>query len=106
MSRKEMLDAHLKIYEGSDNWSALYVDGQLDYVGDHSNVTERVYELLEVHVEQSDSFIVGRTSDGREVVAQTEGEIIGYERQRDAAEDRIRELQDEMAQLRKEFNLN
>lgn len=35
-------------FSGSEDWSALYVDGRLDKVGDHYLVDERIADFLNV----------------------------------------------------------
>lgn len=46
-------------YSGSQEWSALYVDGKLDTVGDHYLISERLEDLLGVEVVESDAFMQG-----------------------------------------------
>jgi hypothetical protein len=41
-------------FEIGDGWSALYVDGRLDKIGDSHNVTERIEELLGVDCQESE----------------------------------------------------
>jgi hypothetical protein len=51
----------LVIYQENE-WSALYVEGKLDIVGDHYLIEERVYQFLEIDVRQSNSFMLGGNS--------------------------------------------
>jgi hypothetical protein len=46
-------------YTGSEDWSALYVDGELDRVGDHYLIDERIQELYKVEDIRSDNFMRG-----------------------------------------------
>lgn len=46
-------------FSGFGEWSALYVDGRLDCVGDHYVVDERISELLGVVTEYADAFMQG-----------------------------------------------
>lgn len=55
------------LYEGSEDWSALYEDGKLIEVGDHYWVQEKLLQLLGIEVVQSDDFIRGGSA--REDVA-------------------------------------
>lgn len=65
------------VYEGSQEWSAVYVDGVLDRVGDHYLADERIRELFEVETIQSDDFMLGREG-GREIVAKTLDDLNAY----------------------------
>jgi len=76
--------ADLVIYRGTGEWSALYMDGKLERVGDHYLINERIEELLGIQVVDSDDFLRG--SDGRET-AQTLEEIETY---RHLREDELR----------------
>jgi polysaccharide deacetylase 2 family uncharacterized protein YibQ len=69
-------------YSGSSEWSALYVDGKLDRVGDHYTVDERISDLTGVTVVSSDDFLRGGNS--REDVAQTLEDIETYAKSADA----------------------
>lgn len=105
MSREDTLHNEYKIYQGSGEWSALYINGRLDYAGDHSNVEERIHELFEIEVECSDSFMLGNRNAKRDDVAKTEAAIEAYDNMREGAQRRLEELQRESELLRKEFNL-
>lgn len=71
----EKLD--VRKYEGSSDWSALYVDGELRTVGDHYLISEAIENLFKIEVIQSDSFLQGgnQYSD----VAKTVQEIEAYD---------------------------
>jgi hypothetical protein len=48
------------IYQGTGEWSALYVDGKLDTVGDHYRIyEERLPQLVGAEVRYSDAFLQG-----------------------------------------------
>lgn len=77
----------------SDDWAALYVDGNLVTVGDSYLAEEKAFELLGVKQIQDDSFMRGQTSsDG---VAVTLAAVNEYRATRDAAEAKARELREE-----------
>jgi hypothetical protein len=80
-------------YTGDADWSALYVDGKLDRVGDHYLIDERIAELVNVENYNSNYFLLG--GESREGVAATTAEIDQYasakkELEREAAELRRR----------------
>jgi hypothetical protein len=60
-------------YTGSEDWSALYVDGDLDRVGDHYLIDERIQELYKVEDIRSDDFMRG--GNYSHDVAQTLAEV-------------------------------
>ena len=64
-------------YSSSEDWSALYIDGKLYYVGDHYRVDERISELLGVETISSDAFMKG--GNQRKDVANTLDELHNYE---------------------------
>ena len=61
------------VYEGSEDWSALYHRGKLVEVGDHYWVNEKLLQILGVQTIQSDDFLRGGNS--REDVAPDLGAI-------------------------------
>lgn len=71
-----MTDKKLTIIRGSGDWSALYVDGKLDRVGDHYWVDERAFDLAGVEEIQSDDFLQG--GDSRDSTARTLEEMSLY----------------------------
>lgn len=88
-------------YEGTGEWSALYVDGKLDKVGDHYLIEERISELAGVTCIQSDDFLRG--GDTREDVAPTLEALEQHSSQLSDAEEskerRIAELKAELEAL-------
>lgn len=90
----------LVMYRGSGEWSALYVDGTLERVGDHYYVEERIFELLSVEIVQSDDFMRGR--DTREDVASTLEYLEDFRVAREAALQKADELQAEAKRLSQE----
>lgn len=66
-------------YTGPNDWSALYVDGNLETVGDHHNVDERIAELCGVELREGDDFLMG--SHKRIDTADTLDEIETYLRE-------------------------
>jgi predicted trehalose synthase len=70
------------LYEGTGEWSALYVDGKLDTVGDHYLAAERINELFGVVVIQSDDFLLGNPNASRQDVAQTMDRVAHYNKSR------------------------
>lgn len=103
-------------YVGSGEWSALYVDGELDRIGDHYRIDERIAELLGVEVREGaegSDFLrggdgVART--GGPSPAQTLAEAEAYTEERDRAvheaDDMIRkadELAREAAKIKKRY---
>lgn len=69
-------------------WSALYVDGRLEKIGDHYVVNEFAFELAKVQVIQDDAFLRGgdgveRNGDKSTGPARTLEEIEAYRHMRD-----------------------
>jgi len=85
-------------YEGSDEWSALYVDGKLDTVGDHYHATERIEQLVGVKVIQNDDFLRG--GNYRADVAPTLEDLNLYVRERERREAEAARLRAQAAELR------
>lgn len=77
-------------YSGSNEWSALYVDGELDRVGDHYLIDERIADIAGVHNHYSNDFMRGGQS--REDVAKTLVEINQYSNKAYANHDKAMEL--------------
>jgi hypothetical protein len=90
------LEIHYDTTHGE--WAALYVNGQLDRVGDNFYLTEeRAFELAGITVVHDGAFMRGQTqADG---VAQTLDEVAAYRQQRDAARAEAQRLRDEAARL-------
>lgn len=85
-------------YTGPNDWSALYVDGELEIVGDHTQVDERIFEICNVEVRISDDFLMGGNS--RNDVAQNMEELETYQyRQRDRTIKLANDLREKAADL-------
>lgn len=65
------------VYEGSGDWSALYVGGKLVLSGDHYLIDEKIRQIFNVETIQSDSFMRG--GDYASDVAPTIDDIRSYE---------------------------
>jgi hypothetical protein len=66
-------------YTGPNDWSALYVDGNLETVGDHNLIDERISELCNIEVRDGDDFLLG--SHKKIDTADTLDEIEAYLRE-------------------------
>lgn len=88
-------------YSGSEDWSALYIDGQLDTVADHYLVDERISELLGVETVSSDDFMRG--GNYREDVAKTLDEIEDYTNSEIEKENKVTELLAKKSALEEEI---
>lgn len=82
-------------YEGE--WAALYVNGNLEEVGDSYHAEERAFELLGVTTIQDDAFMRGQTQ--RSGVANTLAEVEEYRVARRAALDLAASLREQAAVL-------
>jgi len=95
------------LYGGGSEWSALYVKGKLEEVGDHYWVEEKLHQILGIEEISSDDFLRG--GNQREDVAQTLEEIQDYRSARDAEEARKREgvqaLFDQLADIEPDEDL-
>lgn len=87
-------------YRGSGEWSALYVNGNLDQVGDHYVIDERISEIAGVTVIHSDAFIRG--GDQRENVAPDLDTVNNWEEDREAARRKVVELRAQSANALRE----
>jgi hypothetical protein len=65
---------HVLVCQGSDEWSALYVDGELVRHGDHYLIDEQLRVLFDVITVTTNAFVV-TNKQGREVACQTLDEI-------------------------------
>lgn len=74
-----MADAKYVVYQGSDDWSALYVDGKLHRVSDHYLIDEELRSLFGVETVQSDAFLLGDPHASRSAVAPTLEAIEAFE---------------------------
>ncbi len=81
-------------YTSSSEWSALYVDGKLDRIGDHYLIEERIAELLGVEMREDaecNDFLrggdgVARTGGPSPAQTLAEAEAYGEERAQALAE--------------------
>jgi hypothetical protein len=72
---------HVLVCQGSDEWSALYVDGELVRHGDHYLIDEQLRVLFDVITVTTNAFVV-TNKQGREAACQTLDEIRELERTR------------------------
>lgn len=105
MSTKKELP-EMRVYIGDGEWSALYVNSQLDTVGDHYLSDERIRSIAGVVEVFSEDFMRGQNT--REGVAKTVDEVEEYrtaredrERRAEELEQQARELERQAAELRK-----
>jgi len=95
------------VYEGSQEWSALFVNGERRQIGDHYLTDEAIRELFGVKTIQSDDFLLGGDGSGRDGTpppARTLAEVEAYTAERTAREVRAGELRAEAARLVAEAN--
>jgi hypothetical protein len=88
------------LYVGSGEWSALYVNGVLETVGDHYLADERIRKIFGVAVVDSDDFLRG--GNGRTDVARTVQDIAAYAMARDDRLRRAAELREQAVALEAE----
>jgi hypothetical protein len=88
--------AEFVVYEGGGEWSALYIDGKLDRVGDHYLIDERIRQLIGVKTVQSDDFLRGGTQ--RSHVAPTLEELAQYTKAREHRLTKAAQLRAEAAE--------
>lgn len=91
---------NMTLYRGSGEWSALYVNGTLDRVGDHYLADERIAELAGVEIVQSDDFLCGGST--RKDVAVTLEELNAYVTDRQERIRRAEQLRQQAAALNEE----
>lgn len=96
MSEREITGDDIVIYE-AEEWSALYVRGRLDRVGDSYLADERVRELLGITHIQDDAFLRGQ--DQRSGVAQTLEELRQFQVTREANRKEALRLQREANEM-------
>lgn len=82
--------------EEVEEWSALYVDGKLDRVGDSYLIDERIQQLTGV-ISREGNFLLG--GNHRDDVAQTVEEITAYENAREAENNEAARLEAQAAEL-------
>ena len=88
-------------YTGSDEWSALYIDGKLDKVGDHYLIDERIQELVGVEVFDSNDFLLG--GDSLSDVAETLEEIQKYTDEQNVRKESIAIIEEEIFRLQQKI---
>lgn len=93
-------DRNLTLIVGDGEWSALYVDGELDTYGDHYLSDERIRELAGVTVEHSNDF--HRTLAGVEFIAQDLEEFARWQQEAQQKMEKISALRAEATRLRVE----
>lgn len=81
-----MTNKPIQIHHSDGEWSGLYVDGKLEYVGDTSNVYDKLCEMFGIEQEYDNAFMRGQ--DKRDGVAKTVEEAEEYKRQRDKMRER------------------
>jgi hypothetical protein len=84
-------------YDPDGEWAALYVDGQLERVGDGYLAEERAFELLGVKTCQDNAFLRGQNE--RAGVARTLTEVAEYRAERERKTQRANELRAEAIRL-------
>lgn len=89
--------SRLTLMVGEHQWSALYVDGKLDRVGDHDVVNERIREVLGIDVDYSNDFMRG--GEYREDVAKSLNEVSDYRAAREEREQKANLLRAQAAEL-------
>ena len=84
-----------------DEWTAVYLDGELQRVGDSYLADEWMQERFGVKVIHDGAFMRGQQTCGG--VAKTLDEVEAYRAERDAKRARQRELQAEIDRLQAEL---
>jgi hypothetical protein len=84
-------------YDPDGEWAALYIDGDLDRVGDAYLAEEKAFDLLGVKIVRDGAFLRGQTSAAG--CAQTLDELGAYRDQRDAAQAEAARLREDAAAL-------
>lgn len=85
----------------ADEWGGLYVDGKLEYVGDTSNVYDKICEMFGIEGVYDDAFMKGQ--DKRDGVAKTVEEAEEYGRQREKMRERANALRAEADALERRY---
>ena len=80
----------------SGEWSALYIDGELNIYWDHFLFYVRLYSLLDINVEDSDDWL---GKDNRTAL-NTLAEVEEVRKVKETAQARIEQLEEEIARLR------
>ena len=87
----------LVIYEGTDEWSGLYADGELVEVGDHYVINEKAFALAHIEVIQSDDYMQGGRQRGE--AAPTLNDVHAYADTRKSEKARAAQLRLRAADL-------
>lgn len=87
------------ILQGSSDWSALYVDNQLDIYGDHDTVHEALFEKLGVETRYTNDWIKNPLSN-TPTVAGSLAEVEEFRQEKLDAAQKIIELEDEIERLK------
>lgn len=83
----EQAEPKFVLFHIGEGWSALYVDGRLDRIGDSHNVTERIEELLGVVFQESDVMdAIQQRSDAPGTLAELREQEARQRELRDTAE--------------------
>lgn len=90
-------------YTGTGEWSAVYLDGELQAVGDHYVVDDWIEGHFGIESESSDDFMRG--GEDREDVAQTLSAIERHRSVREHNEAEAQRLRDEAKILLRQANL-
>lgn len=91
---------HVLVCQGSDEWSALYVDGELVRHGDHYLIDEQLRVMFDVVSVQTNDFLT--RENGRDGAAKTLDEVRHIEAGRTQAKRLADEKRDAARQLLKE----
>ena len=90
------------VYQGDADWSAVYLNGKLERVGDHYLADEWIREHFGVQTVQSNDFLRG--GNGRADVAPTLDDLDAYSIDRASRQERAEELRRQAAELEAEAN--
>lgn len=89
----------IELHSGTEEWSALYVYGQLAVYGDHYLCHERILQMFGIKVVEDDAWLLGGHGRRGEPIAQTLNEVIDYAVSRIDREATAQDLRDEAARL-------
>lgn len=92
-----MAESKVEVHVGSSEWSAVYLDGKLQRVGDHYLAEEWLRDHFGVTEVYSDDFMMG--GNDREHVAETVAQVTEYREMREAREAHAARLREEAARL-------
>lgn len=92
----------MELHTGTEDWSALYVDGQLHTYGDSYLAEEAIRSIVGVRVVDDNAWLRGGNGTGRNgnpPPASTLDEVHGYMVERSERESRARNLRERAAEL-------